>query len=105
MSVSKALNSGEINEWEFAMLLTLQLGVPDEPANIDHKMEAETGTQVQKRLLEEINDLKKALRKRCLVTCAHFPVCYLTLFDMGGGGMMAPKMFLTTVPKRFVGGS
>ena len=30
----------------------------------------------------------------------------LTLFDMGGGrAMMAPKMFLTTVPKRFRGGS
>ena len=29
----------------------------------------------------------------------------LTLFDMGGGGMMAPKMFLTTVPKRLGGGS
>ena len=27
----------------------------------------------------------------------------LTLFDMGG--MMAPKMFLTTVPKRLGGGS
>ena len=30
----------------------------------------------------------------------------LTLFDMGGGGsMMAPKMFLTTVLKRLEGGS
>ena len=29
----------------------------------------------------------------------------LTLFDMGGGGIMPPKMFLTTVPKRFGGGS
>ena len=30
----------------------------------------------------------------------------LTLFDMGGGGMMPlPKMFLLTVPKRLGGGS
>ena len=29
---------------------------------------------------------------------------FLTLSDMGGG-MMAPKMFLTTVPKRLAGGS
>ena len=28
----------------------------------------------------------------------------LTLFDIGGG-MMAPKMFLTTMPKRLGGGS
>ena len=33
--------------------------------------------------------------------------CNLTLFDMGGGGGIdgPPKMFLTTVPKRFGGGS
>ena len=29
----------------------------------------------------------------------------LTLFDMGGGGIMVPQMFLTTVLKRFGGGS
>ena len=29
----------------------------------------------------------------------------LTLFDMGGGHDGPPKMFLTTVPKRLVGGS
>ena len=34
-----------------------------------------------------------------------YPNTILTLFDMGGGGMMAPKMFLTTVLKRLGGGS
>ena len=30
---------------------------------------------------------------------------FLTLFDMGEGAIMAPKMFLTTVLKRLGGGS
>ena len=34
-----------------------------------------------------------------------FHIIILTLFDKGGGGMMAPKMFLTTVSKRLGGGS
>ena len=41
-------------------------------------------------------------RAFCVVQTIH--VSKLTLFDMGGG-IMPPKMFLTTVPKRLGGGS
>ena len=56
------LNNGEIDEQEFAMLQTLHLRVLNELANIDQKMEAETRAQLQKSLLEEMNDLKKAVK-------------------------------------------
>ena len=44
-------------------------------ANVDRKMEAETRTQLQKSLLDKINDLyKKGSREeQCLMTCALFP--------------------------------
>ena len=43
------------------MLQTFQLGVLNELANVDHKMETETRAQLQKSILEEINNLKKAI--------------------------------------------
>ena len=48
MTVSKALNDGRVDKREFTMLQMFQLGVLNELANADHKMEAETGTQLQK---------------------------------------------------------
>ena len=45
------------------MLQALHLKVINELSNVDHKMEAETRTQLQKNLLEEINEIKKELRK------------------------------------------
>ena len=63
MNISKALNDGRVDEREFTTLQTFQLGVLNELANIDHKMEAKTRTQLQKSLLIEINNLKKAVRK------------------------------------------
>ena len=44
ISVSKALNDDEVDEWEFAMLQTLHLEVVNELANVDCKMEAEMRT-------------------------------------------------------------
>ena len=61
-SISKALNVGRVDEKEFSMLQTYRLGVLNELANVDPKMEAETRAQLQKSILEEINDLKKAVR-------------------------------------------
>ena len=61
MSISNALNDGKVDERESGMLQTFQLGALNELANVDCKMEAETKTQLQKSLLEEINDLKKAI--------------------------------------------
>ena len=56
-SISKALNDGRVDEWEFTMLQMFHLGALNERANIDRKMEAETRAQLQKSILEEINDL------------------------------------------------
>ena len=64
MSVSKALNNGEIDAQEFQVLHDLHLKVIKELANIDRKMELETRTQLQKNLLEEIKEIKKTLRPR-----------------------------------------
>ena len=44
MSISKVLNDGKIDEWEFDMLQTLHLGVTDEYVNFDCKMETKAGT-------------------------------------------------------------
>ena len=64
MSVSKALDNGEIDEREFGVLQDLHLKVITELANVDHKIEAETRNQLQKNLQKEINEKKKALIKR-----------------------------------------
>ena len=63
-NISKALNDGEIDEGEFQMLQTLHLKVINELSNADHKMESETSNQMQKSLLEEINEIRKTLRMR-----------------------------------------
>ena len=39
------------------------LVVLSELTSVDHKKKAKTGTQLQKSLLEEFNNLKKAVRK------------------------------------------
>ena len=59
MNVSKALNDGRVDEREFSMLQELHLRVLNELSSLDRKMEAETRTQLQKSLLEEISDLKR----------------------------------------------
>ena len=74
-SISKALNDGRVDEQDLGMLQTFHLAAPNKLTNIDHKMEAETRTQLQNSLLEEINDLKKAVRKSNASWCAHFPLC------------------------------
>ena len=61
MSVSKALNNCEIDEREFGTLQGLHLKVVNELVNVDCKMELENRAQLQKNLLEEINEIKKTL--------------------------------------------
>ena len=56
ISVSKALNIGEIDEKVFQILQELHIIVINELSNVDHNMEAEARTQSQKSLLEEINE-------------------------------------------------
>ena len=63
MSLSKVLNDGKVDEREVNMLQTFHLGALNNLSKVDRKMEAETRTQLQKSLLNEIDDLKKAVRK------------------------------------------
>ena len=59
-AVSGALKNGIINEEEFNTLQTLHLETLNELTGIDRRMEAEHRSLVEKSLLEEINELKKA---------------------------------------------
>ena len=53
------LKYGVINEKEFNMLQTLHLETLNELTGIDHAMETEHMSLVEKSLLEEINNIKK----------------------------------------------
>ena len=57
--ISKSLKDGQINEEEFNMLQTLHLEKLNELTSIDRRMEVEHRSLVEKRLQEEINQLKK----------------------------------------------
>ena len=56
--VSNALKNGVIDEEEFNMLQTLHLETLNELTGIDHRMQAEHRSLVEKSLLEEINEIK-----------------------------------------------
>ena len=58
-AVSGALKNGVIDEEEFNTLPTLHLKTLNELTGIDHRMEAENRSLVEKGLLEEIKELKK----------------------------------------------
>ena len=55
-----ALKNGVIDEEEFNTLQTLHLETLNELTGIDRRMEAENRSLVEKSLMEEINELKKA---------------------------------------------
>ena len=57
--ISAALKDGIINEEEFNALQTLHLETLNELMGVDHIMEAENRSLVEKSLMEEINELKK----------------------------------------------
>ena len=57
--VSGALKNGVIDEEEFNTLQTLHLETLNKLMGIDHRMEAEHRSLVEKSLMEEINELKK----------------------------------------------
>ena len=57
--VSKSLKDGKIDEEEFNILQTLHLEMLNELMSIDHRMEAEHRSLVEKSLMEEINELRK----------------------------------------------
>ena len=57
--ISGALKDGIISEEEFNTLQTLHLETLNELTGVDHRMEAENRSLVEKSLMEEINELKK----------------------------------------------
>ena len=67
--VSGALKNGVIDGEEFNTLQTLHLEMPNELTGIDHRMEAEHRSLVEKRLLEEINEIKMS-RNKSLIACS-----------------------------------
>ena len=57
--ISCALKNGIIDEEEFNTLQTLHLETLNELTSVDRRMEVENRSQVEKSLMEEINELKK----------------------------------------------
>ena len=57
--ISGAMKNGVINEEEFNTLQTLYLETLNELTGVNHRMEAENRSPVEKSLMEEINELKK----------------------------------------------
>ena len=57
--ISVALKDGILDEEEFNTLQTLHLETLNELMGVDHRMEAENRSLVEKSLMEEINELKK----------------------------------------------
>ena len=57
--ISGALKNGVIDEEEFNMIQTLHLETPNELTGVNHRMEAENRSLVEKSLMEDINELKK----------------------------------------------
>ena len=57
--ISGALKNGIINGEEFNTLQTLHLETLNELTGVDHRMEAENRSLVEKSLMEEINELRK----------------------------------------------
>ena len=54
-----ALKNDVIDEEEFNMIQTLHLETLNELTGVNHRMEAENRSLVEKSLIEEINELKK----------------------------------------------
>ena len=57
--ISGALKNGLIDEEEFNTLQTLHLETLNELTGVDHRMETENRSLVEKSLMEEINNIKK----------------------------------------------
>ena len=57
--ISGALKDSIIDEEEFNMFQTLHLDTLNELTGVDHRMEVENRSLVEKSLMEEINELKK----------------------------------------------
>ena len=67
--ISGALKDGIIDEEEFNTLQMLHLETLNELMGVNHRMEAENRSLVEKSLMEEINELKKKQKQKlnCLL--------------------------------------
>ena len=74
--ISGALKNGIIDEEEFNTLQMLHLETLNELTGVNHRLEAENRSLVEKSLMEEINELKKKaetkayLLARCVISYA-----------------------------------
>ena len=75
--ISGALKNGIIDEEEFNTLQNLHLETLNELTGVDHRIEAENRSLVEKSLMEEINELKKTSRNKCLIACS---LCYFVCY-------------------------
>ena len=68
--ISVALKDGIIDGEDFNTLQTLHLETLNELTGVDHRMEAENRSLVEKSLMEEINELKIKEKQKlnCLLT-------------------------------------
>ena len=62
--LSGAFKNGVIDEEEFNTLQTLHLETLNELTDVDHRMEAENRSLVEKSLMEEINEQKKKVKTK-----------------------------------------
>ena len=62
--ISGAMKNSVIDEEEFNTLQTLHLETLNELMGVDHRMEAENRSLVEKSLMEEINNMKKKVKAR-----------------------------------------
>ena len=79
--ISVALKDGIIDEEESNTLQTLYLETLNELTGVDHRMEAENRSLVEKSLMEEINELKKKSRNKSLIACS---LCYFVCYFKNG---------------------
>ena len=76
--ISGAMKNGVIDEEEFNTLQTLYLETLNELTGVDHRMEAENRSLVEKSLMEEIYNMKKkkSRNKRLIACWLCYFVCY-----------------------------
>ena len=79
--VSDALKNGIIDEEEFNTLQTLHLETLNELTGVDHRIEAENRSLIEKSLMEEINELKKKAETKSLMSCF---LCYFVCYFKNG---------------------
>ena len=74
--ISGALKNGIIDEEEFNTLQMLHLETLNKLTGVDHRMEVENRSLVEKSLMEEINELKKKAEKSLIACSLCYFVCY-----------------------------